>query len=285
MRILFAVDDQTYSASIVMEAAKLSANVWADITILSVQSSADELDENCADMLREYKTKFLNHFDGEGFPYYKPLEKEEFEKVGDGWQGKQNRGDGSKLCSLKIRCGDTIKEIINEAKDQDFDLIILGCSKPDCQWKGEVFNLPQKVAQEAGCSVLVIKNIRPTRDIIGCLDQSQISQESLEMINQLVTLHQADLKIIGLTSSRGLSGKGDVEAKIGDIFNYYVAREINVWITLVEKQDLEDFVAKASREGIMAVWMGKKSIFEKLFSQNLVEKLVNTSQSSVLILR
>jgi len=285
MRILFAVDDQNYSASIILEAAKLSANVWADITILSVQSSDNQLDEKRADMLREYKKRFLDHFDGEGFPYYKPSIKEEFEMVNDGWLGDQNRGDGSKLCSIKIRGGDTFREIINEARDLDFDLIILGGSSPDCQWKGEVFNLPQKVAQEAGCSVLVIKKIREANNIIGCLDQSQISQESLEMINQLVTLHQADLKIIGLKGPKGLSGKGDVEAKIGDIFNYYTARDINVWITLVEKQDLEDFVAKASREGIMAVWMGKKSIFEKLFSQNLVEKLVNTSQSSVLILR
>ena len=72
---------------------------------------------------------------------------------------------------------------------------------------------------------------------------------------------------------------------MANILNYYTARDINAWITLVEKNALEDFISSASRDGIMAVWMGKKSMFDKLFSQNLVEKLIGNSQSSVLILR
>jgi len=285
MRILFAVDDQAYSSAIVSEAARISANTWADITILTVQPSKNEPDENKAAILRQYKDIFLSSIEGGGFPYYTPSTEEDFEKTSNGWQGNQGSGEGSKLCLLKIRSGNTDQEIVNEASDGDYDLVIIGGSNPDCQWKGESFNLPQKVAEEAACSVLVIKRLRPTGKIICCLDQSQISQESLEMINQLVTLHQADLKIIGLTGPKGLSGKGNVEVQMSEILNYYTARDINAWITLVENKALEDFIASASRDGIMAVWMGKKSIFTKLFSQNLVEKLIGSSQSSVLILR
>ena len=285
MRILFAVDDQMYSGAIVPEAARISANTWADITMLTVQPSDSELSEKKAEFLRQYKDIFLSSIEGGGFPYYTPSSKESFEKTTEGWQGTQGSGDGSKSCLLKIRCGNTAKEIINETGEGDYDLVILGGSSPDCQWKGEAFNLPQKVAEEAACSALVIKRLRPASKIIGCLDQSQVSQESLEMINQIVTLHQADLKIIGLTGPKGLKGKGDVEAQMANILNYYTARDINAWITLVEKNALEDFISSASRDGIMAVWMGKKSMFDKLFSQNLVEKLIGNSQSSVLILR
>jgi len=285
MRILFAVDDQAYSGSIVPEAARISANTWADITLLTVQPSSSRLDENKADILRNYKDIFLSSIEGGGFPYFASSDQEDFEKISVGWQGCQGSGDGSKLCLLKIRTGDTAREIINEASEGEYDLVIIGASSPDCQWKGESLDLPQKVAEESACSVLVIKRLRPTDKIIGCLDQSQISQESLEMINQLVTLHQADLKIIGLTGPKGLSGKGNVEAQMNDILNYYTARDINAWITLVEKQALENFVSSASRDGIMAIWLGKKSMFAKLFSQNMVEKLIGNSQSSVLILR
>jgi len=285
MRILLAVDDQTYSAAIINEAAKLSANTWADVTILTVQKGKGDLDPQKAESLRTYKQGFLDLINGDGFPYSWPAGKEEFRKTADGWLGTQSSRDGSKSCALKVRSGDSCKEIINEAKEQDYDLVIIGASEVDCQWQGEALNLPQRVAEDAGCSVLVIKKPHASNRIIGCLDQSQISQDSLEMINQLVTQHDADLQIIGLTGAKGLSGKGDIEGKMGDILTYYTARKINAWIKLVENNDLEEYVAKASKEAIIAVWMGKKSVFGKLFSQNLVEKLVTSSQSTVLILR
>lgn len=287
MRILLAVDDQAYSTQIIPEVANLSANTWADITILSVQTAKGELDNNRAELLRDYKDKFLAQVnDEEGFPYHKPTGKEDFVQVTGGWKGLQPSREGSKSCSLKIRCGvNTYKEIISEAKDLGADLIIMGASLSECQWHSEVLNLPQKVAREAGCSVLVMKQPLATNKLIGCLDQSQVSQESLEMINQLVTLHQADIKIVALTGPKGFSGKGDIEGQMGDILTYYSARNIKAWLQLVEENDLEEYVAKASKEGMVAVWMGKASIFKKLFSQNLVEKLLGSSQSSVLILR
>lgn len=285
MRILFVVDDQPYSASIVTEASKIAANTWADVTIMTVQNGSGEPEKAKADFLRGYKKKFLDQIAEDGFPYATPSGTEEFIQVEGGWQGNQSSRDGSKSCTLKIRNGNTLKEIIQEAQSQECDLIIIGGSSLDCQWNEEVLNLPQRVAEEAACSVLVIKETRVVKTIIGCLDQSQISQESLEMINQLVTHHQADLKIIGLTGPKGLSGKGDIEGKMGDILSYYNARDINAWIKLVESNNLEEYVATASKDGIIAVWMGKKSIFGKLFSANLVEKLVSSSQSSVLILR
>jgi nucleotide-binding universal stress UspA family protein len=285
MKILFAVDNQPYSASSVSEVAKIAANTWADVTLLTVQPGKSEPEREKVATLREYKKTFLKHISEDGFPYAMPSGTEEFTQTEDGWLGKQSNRNGSKSLTIKIRRGNALKEITQEALSQESDLIIIAGSPDDCQWQGEILNLPQRVAEGASCSVLVIKETRFAKTLIGCLDQSQISQESLEMINQLVTYHQADLKIIGLTGPKGLSGKGDVEGKMGDILSYYNARNIKAWITLVENTNLEEYISKASKEGIIAVWMGKKSIFRKLFSENLVEKLISSSQSSVLILR
>ena len=117
------------------------------------------------------------------------------------------------------------------------------------------------------------------------MDQAHVSQASLEMINQIVTLHEAELKIIGITGPKGKVGKGDVEAKIAEILKYYSDRQINAWIKLIRLDSLEEYVARASREGMIALWMGEKSLLSKIFSRDLVGKLVQYSQSSVLILR
>jgi hypothetical protein len=106
------------------------------------------------------------------------------------------------------------------------------------------------------------------------------------MVNQIVNLHQADLKIVGLTGPKGLPGKeGGVEKKMQEILHYYAARKVNTLIKLVDNEDLEAFVERATREGMIALWMGKKSLLGKIFSKDLIGKLVATSNSSALILR
>jgi len=289
MRILIAFDAQSYSAGIVSEVAKLAANTWADVTMLAVQPAAGtaQPDRDLAETLQRYKTAFIDEFAGADLPYGRPAGHESFMPKNGGWElsGGEQEGVGRKQLTVKIRGGDAVKEILAEAREQESDLIVLGCTTGlDCQWEGEI-ELPQKIAKRATCSVLVIKEKKLPDTIICCLDQAHVSQASLEMINQVVTLHQAELKIIGLTNPKGTIGKGDVEGKMAEILKYYADRQISAWIKLVQLDALEEYVARASREGMIALWMGEKSLLGKIFSRNLVGKLVNYSRSSVLILR
>jgi hypothetical protein len=56
-------------------------------------------------------------------------------------------------------------------------------------------------------------------------------------------------------------------------------------IQLVEPSAFESFVSQEAQHSLMALWMGEKSILEKIFPPKKVGKLLRTSQSSVLILR
>lgn len=289
MRILVALDNQSYSAGIIPDVAKLAANTWADITMLGIQSSGAKtgLDASLADTLVQHKNRFLAQFAGKESPYATSDGKDDFIPFKNGWQVLTEKNSNSaKALNLKVRTGNAVKEIIAEADEQGCDLIILGGSSgTDCQWHGESLNLPQSIAKDAGCSVLVIKEQRPTKKIVSCLDQSHIQQESLEMINQIVTLHGADLKIVGLTGPKGLKSKEDTEKKMAEIQKYYTDRGVSTWVKMVEKEVLEEYIAKESKEGIIALWMGKKSLFGKMFSGSLIGKLIANSRSSVLILR
>jgi hypothetical protein len=234
--------------------------------------------------LQNYRRSFLKHFEEEESPYEKRACKYEFIEVKRGvWEELYVcRGDRKDL-TIVLRSGNPVKEILAQSHEDDSDLIVMGCYKEgDCQWEGAV-NLPQKIANNAACSVLVIKEEKKIRKIACCLDQENISQKSIEMINQMVTLYQTELEIVGLTNGSAL--KPLVEKNLDAILKYYSARQIKSWIKLVDANSLELFISQEARQSMMALWMGEKSILTKMFPRGKVDKLIQGSKASVLLLR
>jgi nucleotide-binding universal stress UspA family protein len=292
MRILVAVDQQSYSANVVKDVAKLAGNTWADVTLVGVGPKVTNID-NASNTsgkkhpliktLQNYRRSFLKHFEEES-PYEKRACKYEFIEVKRGvWEELYVcRGDRKDL-TVVLRSGNPVKEILAQSHEDDSDLIVMGCYKEgDCQWEGAV-NLPQKIANNAACSVLVIKEEKKIRKIACCLDQENISQKSIEMINQMVTLYQTELEIVGLTNGAAL--KPLVEKNLDAILKYYTARQIKSWIKLVDANSLELFISQEARQSMMALWMGEKSILTKMFPRGKVDKLIQGSKASVLLLR
>jgi len=298
MKILVAVDQNPYSAHAVVEVARLAANTWANVSLLGVQSKSAPAQtagdapagRNTADgpvprALIDYRQRFLAHFDGKDCPYaqadFDPVLVEVAKKV---YEARPPSPAARKNLTLRLRIGSLGREILSEAREAESDLVVLGCDQANgCGWSGGV-GLPLKVANEAPCSVLVVKKKKPVKRIICCLDQDRVSQPSLEMINQMVTLHDgAQLVIIGLGGHEQLDA--GVEKKMDRILRYYHARGIDPWIEMVDVAALDAFIARESRWGMMAFWMGPQSILEKVFPRSKVNKLIKGGDASVLILR
>jgi len=293
MRILAAVDQHPYSDRVIKDVAKLARNTWADVTLLGVGPKAMEIGKssNCAgikhplaEKLRNYRRNFLDHFEKEDSPYEKQLCNYEFVEVKRGmWEELYVCRGARKDLKIVLRSGNPVKEILAQSQENDSDLIAMGCNKEgDCQWEGAI-NLPQKVANNATCSVLVVKEEKQIRKIVCCLDQERISQKSIEMINQMVTLYQTELDIVGLMDGPTL--KPMVEKNLDAILKYYKARKIKAWIKLVEAASLEPFISQEARRSMMALWMGEHSLLSKMFTRGKVDKLIQRSKSSVLLLR
>jgi nucleotide-binding universal stress UspA family protein len=293
MRILVAVDQHPYSAHVVKDVAKLAGNTWADVTLVGVGPKATEIGRSLnrlgikhpvTEKLKNYRRNFLDHFEKATSPYEKRICNYEFVEVKKGvWEELYVCRGARKDLKIFLRSGNPVKEILAQSQEEDSDLIAMGCYKAgDCQWEG-VINLPQKVANNAACSVLVIKEEKKIRKIACCLDQENISQKSIEMINQMVTLYQTELEIVGLTNGTGL--KPMVEKNLDAILKYYNARQIKAWIKLVDAGSLASFISQEARRSMMALWMGEHSLLSKMFPPSKVNKLIQGSQSSVLLLR
>ena len=297
MRILVAVDQNPYSAHAVSRVAGLAMNTWADITLLGLQpkkragadsaasiSGPRQIDPSLSNAMETYRDAFLSHFEGEASPYTQlKFEYELLQREPNLWQefyvGRSSRKD----FDVRIRQGNAAREILAEARQDGSDLIVLGCERGRaCFWEGWG-NVPQKVAASAACSVWIIKKEKDIKKILCCLDHDRVSQESLEMIGQMVTLHGAELEIVGLTEGESLPK--NVERKLDGILKYYTGQKIRPWIELVKISSLETFVSQEGRWGLMALWMGEKSILQKAFSRKTVARLIKAGESSVLILK
>ncbi|HEB68568.1 MAG TPA: universal stress protein [Desulfobulbus sp.] len=282
MKILVALDANDYSGKIIKDVARLAQNTLANITFLGVQEKSTELSETLAGALLKYQSDVYSYFSPDDLPYG--------EIAPDQWQEKA-KGDwvlssrGMKEFTLRIRAGSMAKQAVQVAEEMESVLIILGCSgKFGCEWYGEM-NVPLRIAEDASCSVLVIKEVRNADRIVSILDQSVVSQDSLEMVNQLVTLHDAGLEIVGVKEKKA-SKTDEIERRMVELLKYYNDRKVGAWVKLIDSEKVQEYVTDSSREAIVALWMGEKqSLMKKLFSRSMVDKLLTTTQSALFILR
>ena len=159
---------------------------------------------------------------------------------------------------------------------------MMGCGKgTGCEWPDDAV---KKVVRNAGCSVLVVKEEKTPQMIVCCLDHDTVTQASIELINQLVTLYGAELEIVGVTDlMKGLPS--DVDRRMAKILAYYTDQGIKAWIKSVDADSLKSFVDQAAEHNLVALWMGKESFLDKIFSRQRLVSLATDADSSILILR
>jgi len=159
----------------------------------------------------------------------------------------------------------------------------LGCARGDrCLWEPGL-TVPQHIVNDAGCSVLLVKEEQPVARILACLDQGYISQESLEMINQMVTIHGAHLELIGLSQDGDMNKS--VYTRLVEIGDYYSDRDVEIKTRLTDVSDFERLIGEEVRQDLLALWMGKKSLLGRFFSRDWVGRFVSKCQTSVLVMR
>jgi hypothetical protein len=289
MKILFAGDEHPYSAYALNEVIRLAMNTWADVTLLAVGSSLSEgiklsPEQPLAQALHRYREGFLKGVGGEGSPYATGNWQYEWIPLKSGqWEEMLVKRGVKRDLKVRLRTGNEPQEILTEAREEESDLIVLGCTKGgQCIWDG-ARPVPQRVVNDAGCSVLLVKEEQPVNRILACLDQSYISQDSLEMINQVATIHGAKLELIGLSQDGGM--KKDVYRRLIEIGDYYEDRQIQVTTRLTEVADFENFMDKELQQDLLALWMGKKSLLDRFFPRDWAGRFVSKCQTSVLVMR
>ncbi len=294
MRILFAGDENQYSEYALKEMIRLAKNTWADVTLLGVHAASPAKAAGKASMrpadltvskaIRGYRDMFLNSWDKGESPYEPRDGRYEWIALKDGcWEDTRVLRGSRKDFDVRIRVGNPDAEVLAEAKENASDLIILGCKNGEsCLWEA-CGPVPQGIVSNADCSVLLVKEEQPVTRILACLDQGYISQESLEMINQMVTIHGAQLELIGLSQNGDLNKA--VYTRLIEIGDYYSDREVEIKSRLTDVSDFEQVISRELHEALLALWVGKKSLLSRFFPRDWVGRFVSKCQTSVLVMR
>lgn len=294
MRILFAGDEHPYSEYALNETAKLAMNTWADVTLLGLDSVSSGKDQGKSSVhpselpvskaLRKYREAFLNNWPERDSPYEIQSGRYEWILVdGNRWEDTKVFQGSKKDFKIRMRTGNPMQEILAESRDDDADLIVLGCPKGGaCDWAGAK-PVPQEIVNAADCSVLLVKEEQPVTRILACLDQGYISQESLEMINQMLTIHGAKLELIGLSQNGDMNKS--VYTRLIEVGDYYSDRNVDIKTSLTEVSEFERFISGELKQDLLALWVGKKSLLSTFFARDWVGRFVSKCQSSVLVMR
>jgi nucleotide-binding universal stress UspA family protein len=294
MKILVALDTNPKSTFVVNEVARLANNTWADVTLLGIESEASPEvrpfsathGTNAAHplipSLRSHREHFLSQFNVEESPYAETVFDYEWVEVENNlWEDLKVCRGARKQLTTRIRPGNPTRAVLAEVKQYPCDLIVIGSALDGD--RGEIGRLSKKVVHEANTSVLVVAKTKQPRRIVACLDHDLVTQHSLEIINQMATLYQADLEIVGVSTADGLSG--EVDRKMSQILKYYAKSGIKALVRSVPRTSLEVFAAQASRENLVALWLGRQSLLHRIISPRGVDRLLDSSDYSILILR
>ncbi len=285
MRILFAGDEHPYSEYALKETVKLAMNTWADVTLLGISQATNPVeDTQVGKALRGYRDTFLNSWSREDSPYIQGEGKYEWVPVKTGVVEEMKVLMGRKKdFKVRLRSGSPAREILTESQEDGSDLIVLGCAKgAKCEWANSL-PAPQQVVDDADCSVLLVKEQQPVTRIVACLDQGYISQESLEMINQMITIYNARLDLIGLSQNGDM--EKSVYTRLIEIGDYYNDRQVEINTRLMDISDFEQLIAQEIKQDLLALWLGKKSLLSRFFSRGWVGRFVSKCPTSVLVMR
>ncbi|MHB8205157.1 MAG: universal stress protein [Desulfomonilaceae bacterium] len=285
MRILFAGDEHPYSEYALKETIKLAMNTWADVTLLGVGQATNLAEDTpVGRALRGYRDTFLNSWSREDSPYILGEGKYEWVPVKNGVVEEMKVLTGRKKdFKVRLRSGAPAREILSESQEDGSDLIVLGCAKGEkCEWANSL-PAPQQVVDDADCSVLLVKEQQPVTRIVACLDQGYISQESLEMINQMITIHNARLDLIGLSQNGDM--EKSVYTRLIEIGDYYSDRQVEINTRLMDISGFEQLIAQEIKQDLLALWLGKKSLLSRFFSRGWVGRFVSKCPTTVLVMR
>lgn len=294
MKILLAVDDSQYSNYAAAKTAKLALNAWADVTILggftetNSKNSKDECvcppdDGSLMESLHVYREMFLAQAPAQDNPYAAQKESTEWLPVGKGvWEEFRVLHGARKNLRLRLRRGD-ISQVLEEDAAEDYDLIVLGYGPHGESMPGTSREGMQKIIENARASVLLVKQDLAIRNVVVCLDTSEVPQRSVEMINLIATIHGASLELFGVTREGWIEIA--VDKTLHDLHRYFAASQDQVSTRFTDHAGLLPFLSNEVKLDLLVLWRGKHSILRSLFPKKWLSDLVHKSQTSVLVLR
>jgi nucleotide-binding universal stress UspA family protein len=180
---------------------------------------------------------------------------------------------------FRLREGGPVRQILREAKEGDYDLIITGTRGYQGIRRFLVGSIAFEVASHTPCSILVAKNLQPYQGILVGTDGSPSAHEAVRQAGELAGALGTRLKVMAVAED----GLEEAEANLREVLEILAPFNLEPEPLLREGDPLEELVRAAGQEQIIVVGRSERSRVGKFFTSSLPLRLLERAEAPVLI--
>lgn len=216
-------------------------------------------------------------------PLGKPVERHSLKLLSQGLYEVHLLGKKGQDVRFRLREGEPADEILREAEDPEYDLIITGTRGHTGLKRFWVGSVAQEVALHAPCSILVAKNLKPDQGVLVGVSGRATALEAVRQAGELARALEAPMLLLAaiteererpqaednlseakeLLSSQGHEGPLEVRIRLGDP------------VRVLIEEAAEDYIIALGRAG--------RSKMQKLLLGDVSLKILERSSGPVLI--
>jgi nucleotide-binding universal stress UspA family protein len=165
------------------------------------------------------------------------------------------RSDGQ--AHLKIREGIPHEEIIREAQEGSYELVMLGAHRvAGCRWY-EIENIPLRVAQKAPCPVTVIgKDFEEGQPVLVCVGRNDPPESTLHLSRVITASMRSEIEVLSV--QRTAKPAFQLAEKVSSMIDEWSESSLEVTPRIMTGDPIQVILEMAPDYGLIVCSSGKK---------------------------
>jgi len=300
MKILMCTDGQPYAEEAIRFGGKFAHELDADVTVLYVRPIAPGGDSIYLTTARkkmgewnldipgvQYLKRARDILAGAGLAAYSSEGdtgvRHSFRGSAEGGVELHLIGRNSERVRLKLREGESAEEILTEAGQGRYDLVLTGSRGHEGIASYFVGSTALRIAEFAPCSVLIAKNIRESHDFLMCTDGSKSAEKGelfgaqiAQALNARVTILSVAAEPEGLKAAQELVRRAEmILAQLG----------VQADVKVRSGRPSEVIIDEAKDHDIVVMGASGSSAVRRFFLGSVPLKVIEYGACPVLLVR
>ena len=192
-------------------------------------------------------------------------------------------GAGGENVRLRLREGDPVEQILEEAQVGEYDLIILGSHGRRGIAAYFIGSTALRVADLAACSVLIAKNIRQDHNFLLCTDGSDLAERAEIAGAEMARVLGAEVTILSVAEEESRREEAQSSARRAEMILAQMGIEAELKVRV--GQPSQEIIAEARDHDIVVMGASGSSAVRKFFLGSVPLKVMEYGECPVLVVR
>lgn len=205
-----------------------------------------------------------------------------------------------------IRKGDVLSEILGEAREGDYEVVVVGTQEVDRLLDAFFGTVTGKVAGKAHSSVLVVRGDRPVKleKMLIAIGGQKMNQEVVKVGARIARASKAKVRVLYVTSPvpTMYTGLNEIEETLEELLHtdtpiarylrwsaqYLADQGLEAKLEIAQGVDTDEIMREALQGGYDLLVIGAsaaRGIFGRIFTEQVASHVVERSPCSVLVVR